>query len=184
MQTCSSCLQSKSTLKNNLRCGVCENLLCKDCVQFLDENFFSFLREIPEDLKHKVYCAPCYDEKVLPVKGSYLDTLEKAKTVYVFEKKNNIPLQQRCKHQVSVEKCPDYKEALLRLAFAAAEQSYNALVEVNMVPEKVYVNGYQSLIWSGTGYPATIFAERLEENRMKKKNEKPEPERITKKKKK
>ncbi len=178
---CASCLQSKPSLKSKLQCGVCECLLCKDCVQFLEEDHFSFLKEPAEELKHKTYCRNCYDEKVMPAHEAYLELMERAKQVYVFFKKHNIPLIRKSKHWVSVQDCPDREEALLRLAFFAAEQSFNALVEANLISEKRFVNGYQSLIWHGKAYPAEIRVAGLEENRFKEK-EKPQPERIRKKK--
>lgn len=179
---CSACLQAKSSLKNNLHCGICDVLLCKDCVHFHDDTFFSFLKEIPVDLSHKVYCLPCYDQKVEPAKAPYLEVKEKAKDVYVFFKKHNVPLIRRSKNFVNVENCPDREEILLRLAFFAAEQSFNALVEVNLIPEKRVINGYQSLYWSGKAYPAEIRVSSLDENRYGVKD-KPQPERIRKKKK-
>ena len=179
---CSSCLQAKASLKNKLHCGICECLLCKDCIQFLDESYFSFLKGVPDELKQKIYCTTCYDQKVAPAKGSYLELMERAKNVYVFFKKHNVPLIKRSRTPVSVKDCSDHDETLLRLAFFAVEQSFNALVEVNLISEKVFVNGYQSLNWSGTACPAEIRASSLEENRLKKK-EKPQPERIRKKKK-
>ncbi len=175
---CSSCLQPKASLKNNLHCGICERLLCKDCAQFVEGSFFSFLKVIPEELNQSTYCGTCYDQKILPARESYLEIMERAKQVYAFFKKDHIPLIRRSKNPVSVKDCPDYDETLLRLAFFAAEQSFNALLEVNLVSEKVFNHGYQSLIWSGTAFPAEIRAASLEENRLKKKNEKPQPERI------
>ncbi len=179
---CSSCLQAKASLKSNLHCGICECLLCKECVQFLDESSFSFLKVVPDELKQKIYCTTCYEQKVAPAKGPYLELMERAKHVYVFFKKTNIPLIKRSKTQVSVEDCADREETLLRLADFSAEQSFKALVEVNLTPEKVFINGYRRLSWSGTACPAAIRALSLEENHLKKK-EKPQPERIRKNKK-
>lgn len=180
---CASCLQPKSSLKNKLSCGLCSCRLCKDCAQFHDPDFFSFMGSPPEELCKNAYCAPCFEAKVAPAKAAHAEMLERAKKIYVFEKKHHIPLIQRSKQQVSVRDCPDREEALLRLGFFAAEQGFNALVESKLVSEKVFVNGYQSLNWSGSAYPAQIRAESLEENRLRAKTEKPMPELIRKKRK-
>jgi len=180
---CSSCLR-KIASEKNFRCGICESLLCKDCAQFQEESFFSFFKEVPKTLSHPIYCASCYAQEVEKAKGPYLELLEKAKEVYVFFEKRAVPLIRRSKTKVSVEGCPDRDETLLRLAFFAAEQSFNALVEVELTSEKVFNHGYQSLMWSGSAHPAQVRAASLDENRWKKKKEIPQPERILKKKKK
>lgn len=166
-----------------LACGACASPVCKNCAHFQDKDAFSFLNPLPEDLGHEVYCPACHEGKVIPAQESYLEMMEKAKGIYVFFKKHQIPLIRRSKNQISVSHIPDKDEALLRMAFSAAEQGFNALIEANLVSEKVYVNHYQSLIWSGTACPAEIRAGSLEENRLKAKNEKPQPERIQKKRK-
>ena len=176
---CGACL----TAESRLACGACAVALCKSCAHFQDKATFSLLNPLPEDLSHEVYCPTCHEGKLIPAQESYSEMMEKAKSIYVFFKKHQIPLIRRSKNQISVSNIPDKDEALLRMAFSAAEQGFNALIEANLVSEKVYVNHYQSLIWSGTACPAEIRAATLEENRLKVKNEKPQPERIQKKRK-
>ncbi|MFO1520072.1 MAG: hypothetical protein U1F57_10480 [bacterium] len=176
---CSACLQPKA----RLRCGLCEKSLCKDCALFVDESSFSFLKTVPDELRRNTYCAPCYDGKVAPAKESYSQIMDRAKQVYVFFKKHHIPLITRSKHPVTVKDCPDRDEALLRLAFLAAEQSFNALLEVNLVSEKIYVSGYRSLSWSGSAFPAKVRGESIERHELGTRTEKPQPERIQRKKK-
>lgn len=139
------------------------------------------MKTIPDELSRGTYCPSCYEQKVLSAKKPYLEMMERAKEVYLFFKKHSVPLIRRSKNLLSVENCPDRNELLLRLAFFAAEQSFNALVDVKVVSEKVFVNNYQSLIWSGTAFPAQIRVAGLEENRFRSKEEKPQPERIRKK---
>jgi hypothetical protein len=158
---CSTC---RISLKHEYQCGLCQNIFCKDCVQFLDSSFFSFLKDPPPETKHEVYCAACYDQKVAPMAESYSETMNRAKEVYIFEKKEKyIPLISSSKHKIRVEDCPDRKETMLRLAFMAAEGNYNAVIDVDLVAKKVRVNGYQSTSWSGTGNPAMIRKESLRE---------------------
>lgn len=160
---CSSCRQPKSS--QGYHCGVCQRSLCKNCAQFLDDSFFSFLKNIPEELKYASYCAPCYDQIVAPAKESYLRVMKRAKGFYVFYKKDKkVPVESRARFKVSVENCSDRKETILRLAFLAADEPYNAVIEVDVVSKKIRNYGYQKLSWSGTAFPAQIRVSQLEEN--------------------
>jgi hypothetical protein len=124
-------------------------------VQFLDGEFFSFLKIVPEDLKHPSYCGPCYDQKVVSSMESYLEIIERAKKMDIFYKnERNVPVIRRSNVKLSVNDCPDRKETLLRLAFLAAEQSYSAVVGVDLSSKKILTAGYQKSNWSATGFPA------------------------------
>ncbi len=159
---CFSCHEPKPSLKSNLRCELCQCLLCKECILFLEDHFFSFMKKIPEELKYISYCANCYDEKVAPARKNYLKMMEKAKNVYIFQRKDQrLPVIRQSKTKLKVENCPDQKETLLRLAFLAVEQNFNGLLEVKVTSEKVRINGYQKLKWSGTGFPAEMDVARL-----------------------
>jgi hypothetical protein len=119
------------------------------------------LKTVPEDLAHPSYCGPCYDEKVAPALASYASAMEQARELGVFYKnERNLPAHRPLNKMVKVENCPDRKETLLRLAFFAAEQSCNALVNVELISKKVRNAGYQKTIWSGTGFPAHVFVKR------------------------
>lgn len=160
-QSCTSCLKPKAALKNTSLCGLCQRMSCKACTQFLDPDAFSFLEKVPEDLRHGTYCHACYDEKVAPELASYARAMERAKQVYVFYKKHGyLQLIRRSKKMLSIRECTDRKEVLLRLAFFAAQQSYNALIDVELIPEKVQISGYQKSNWTGTGFPADVKPEK------------------------
>ena len=92
-----------------------------------------------------------------PALDSYLETMNRAKELYIFEKKiKSVPLIMCSKQKVSVEDCPDRKETILRLAFLAVEQSFNAVTEVQIICKKVRTNGYQTSLWSASGFPARV----------------------------
>jgi hypothetical protein len=55
----------------------------------------------------------------------------------------------------------DRDEALLRLAFFAAQGNYNSLVDVELTSEKVRNGGYQTLKWRGVGVPVHVNKKRL-----------------------
>ncbi len=154
-QLCPSCHRPKAST----HCDLCHEWLCKDCAQFLAASTFSFLREIPEILSHFTYCGLCYDKKVAPELETYTEIMNRAREVHLFYKnERDVPLIHRSRKIVSVQNCPDRKETLLRLAFFAAQQSYNGLVNIEVTSEKVKTSGYQTTIWAGTGYPAKVHS--------------------------
>lgn len=154
---CSSCRLPKASLKKGLQCGVCKVLLCKDCAYFPEDGAFSFFKTIPEDLRHAVYCGACHQEKVSPALEAYSETIERSKDVSIFYKQDKyIPLIRKGKFQINVKGCKDKKETLLRMAFFAVEEGYNAVIEVDLVATKIKINGYQTHHWSGSGFPADV----------------------------
>jgi len=130
---------------------------CKACTQFLEPDSFSFLEKVPEHLRHGTYCRACYEEKVAPELAAYAEAMERAKHIYIFYKKHEyLRIIRRSRKILSVRDCKDRKDVLLRLAFLAAQQSFNALVDVELIPEKVRNFGYQTSNWTGTGFPAEV----------------------------
>ena len=158
--TCSSCYRPKATFS----CDVCQEPLCKDCEEFLDESTFSFLREVPEILRHTHYCRVCYDQNVAQALESYNEILERARSVYFFFKtqKRQLPIVKRSKESVRVEACEDRDETILRLAFFAAEMGFNAVIEAEVTSEKIRNQSYQKSAWQGVGVPAEVDAIKLE----------------------
>lgn len=125
---------------------------------------FSFLKTIPEELTHEIYCNLCYNNTVEPALTSYAEIMMRAKDVFIFERKiKSIPLIMKSKQKMSVIDCPDKQETMLRLAFFAAEQDFNAVVQVELIGTKVRINGYQTMSWSGTGFPARIRVSGLQQ---------------------
>lgn len=160
---CSSCRDPKVS-KNPFHCGLCDALLCKDCVRTLEDGAFSFLKEIPEELTHGAYCSACFDAKIAPALESYEETMARAKEVVIyFKNERNLPPHRRANKPVSVQDCPDRKEAILRLAFFAAERSCNALMNIDLTSEKIRINGYQRTHWSGTAYPVNMDPKTIKE---------------------
>jgi hypothetical protein len=156
---CISCHKPKA----NRTCSLCQGDLCKGCTQFLDEGAFSFLKEVPEDLRHSTYCNPCFDDRVAPSLDTYRETMESAEKIYVFFKtqKKPYPLIKKGREKVEVKSCPDRDETILRLAFFAAEQAFNAIVEVDIISEKVRNQGYEKVQYKATGFPAQIDVSKM-----------------------
>lgn len=159
---CLICKKPKATTT----CEICEEPLCKSCVQFLEPDTFTFLSELPDELSHDRYCEHCYASTVIPALDSYEEVMERAKQVFVYftTQRAGIPLTGRSKAKVKVESCPDRDETILRLAFFAAEQKFNALIEVEVIAEKVRNAGYQKSKWRGVGEPANVDAAKVTRN--------------------
>ena len=159
-EVCATCLQPSPSF----HCGLCQTAQCDDCVQQVSEGEFSYLKRLPPELSHRAYCGVCYGEKTEPALESYRETVERAKNVFVFytTQRKAIPLIRRTKETLRVEECPDRDETILRLAFFAAEQKFNAIVDVEVVSEKVRDGSYQTSKWKGTAYPAQVDADKLE----------------------
>lgn len=137
-------------------CGICQEAVCKQCVQFLEEGSFSFLKQVPDRLNHTTYCGPCFDEKIAPEILAYEQLMDRAKDVAVFFKKQGkeTRLIKRLEDPIRVTDCADKDEILLRLAFLAAQGNFNTLVDVEIVAEKVREGGYQRSKWQAVGVPA------------------------------
>jgi len=153
-ELCSSCRLPKA----NLECESCHAIQCKKCVQKLPKDSFSFLKTIPADLTHRLYCAPCFETKVAPTLESYQSTMARAKEVMVFFKTQSeeTRLIRRVEKPIHISDCVDRDEVIMRLAFLAAENNFNALVDVVVTSEKVRNEGYQTTKWKGTGVPVPL----------------------------
>lgn len=151
---CVSCQGTKAMLK----CGCCESDVCKYCAHVLPEDQFSFLTSVPSELKHSVYCPPCFNLHVADAWEDYQLTMEKAKNinVYLSHQGKETRLIKRKEKPITVTQCKDHDEALMRLAFLAAKAGFNGLVDVDLVSQKVKIGGYQTLTWSGKGIPVNL----------------------------
>jgi hypothetical protein len=89
--------------------------------------------------------------------------MEKAKKVFVFytsQKRKPFALK-RSRTQVSVKDIPDRDETIMRLAFLAALHNYNAIIETEIVSEKVRNHGYQKSNWRGKAIPILLDEKKL-----------------------
>jgi hypothetical protein len=161
--SCQSCQKPKATLN----CGICECSLCKYCAVFLDEGHFNFLPKIPKDLSHTTYCHSCYEAKVAPAVAKYDEDMEKAKHIIVFYSKQGKETRMFSRKELPfhVTECWDYDETLMRLAFLAVQAGYNAIIDVDLVSEKVRINNRQSLKWRGSAVPTNVDESKLPRDR-------------------
>lgn len=159
-QECASCRKPKA----NLVCGVCQEPVCKDCEQYLEPETFSFKKKVPAELSHLHYCGRCFDEHIVPAQEALEATMALAREVYIFfdTQKRKPRLLSKAKLPVTVKDVPDRDEAILRLAFLAAEDGFNAILDVNVKSEKVRNEGWQKMRWSGSGLPVGVDAIKIE----------------------
>lgn len=160
---CVTCNKSKATLQ----CGLCACATCKYCAQILDEQAFSFLPQIPETLSHQVYCATCFHNEISDALNDYNDTMERAKEIRVFFKTQSkeTRLIKRLEPPFLIENCADEEETVMRLAFLAVKAGFNSLIDVHLKSEKVRIDGYQTLKWTGTAVPANVQDKNLLKDR-------------------
>lgn len=161
----SCCICSKT--KTTQTCGICKGDLCKGCTQFLDADTFSFLKTIPDNLKHTAYCGTCFNQFVAEPLNDYNSLKEKAQQILVYNKSQSkeTRLVSRKEKPIAIADCPDQNEALLRLAFFAAQSGHNAIIDVNLVGKKVLIDRYQTTVWSGTAIPANVNDKSLVKDR-------------------
>jgi hypothetical protein len=145
-------------------CEACDEYVCKNCTQILDDTAFSFLEKRPDAVSHSHYCSSCFDSKVVPELEIYNEIMERAKNVFVFftTQRKTIPTIRRSKHAVHVKKCHDREETILRLAFFAAQENFNALTDVELTSQKIRNEAYQTSSWQGSGVPAEVDADKVE----------------------
>lgn len=159
-QICKTCRKPKA----NYPCGICEEHVCKSCAHFMGDGF-SFLKKIPKDLSHQTYCSHCYDDKVSQAHADYNATMEKAKEVIVFTKERSklTGHLKRKEDPVTVEDCEDEEETLMRLAFFAAQEDFNCILDVKITHRKIIVGSHKKTIFSGTAIPITIDPSKVRE---------------------
>ncbi len=146
-KSCCACFKPKATLL----CGICQENVCKNCAQFLDEESFAFLPNRPAPLKHTTYCPQCFDKDVAGELGRYNDDLEKAKDIAVYDISQGKETRsfKRSDDKFEVKDCPDREETLMRLAFMAVRAGYNSIVDVDITSKKVRQEAYQTQIYAG-----------------------------------
>lgn len=157
---CAACRSPKGAFK----CGICKSRLCKKCTQPLEAGSFSFLHPLPEELAHTIYCGPCRVTKVDSALAQYEDTLAKAKAIYVFSKGQEEESRYvgRSEKPLQVSGCADRAEALMRIAFTAADLGFNCLVDVAVTGKSVRNHAYENSVWDAKGIPAHVDGKRVE----------------------
>jgi|APSaa5957512576_1039674.scaffolds.fasta_scaffold128268_1 hypothetical protein len=151
--SCTVC--SKKTTRE---CGLCDAPTCKSCAHNIGKEHFRFLLEVPEELSQGYYCNDCFVGKVADMYESYNSTLERAKNMDVYFKKKHskeVRFFKKSKEIVAIKDCADYDEMILNLAFLAAKEDFNTIINVETTSRKVFDAAYKTILWSGKALPAT-----------------------------
>lgn len=158
---CKTCRKPKA----NFVCGICEEHVCKSCVNFLEEATFSFLKKIPKELTFTNYCNQCFDEKVSGPLSEHEATMEKAREVMIFMKNQTKKTGhiKRKELPLLVEDCEDEQETIMRLAYWAAKDGFNCLLDINITTKKIIVGSHKKTIFNGTAIPVTIDPKEIRE---------------------
>lgn len=151
---CKTCRKPKATFE----CGLCHECSCKSCTEFTDENTFSFLTKVSDELKHTNYCIACFNEKVRDPLNEYNDTMEKAKEIIIYSKEQSklTRFLKRKEDPLKVENCEDEQEALLRMSFFAVQAKFNCLIDVILTTKKIVIGSHKKTMYSATGVPINI----------------------------
>ena len=112
----------------------------------------------PEQAPTGTYCAACFEAKIVPEMQKYDEILERAGNIQVFDttQGKESRLIKRSDVVYKVVDCEDRDETLMRLAFFAARDGYNTLVDVDLVYEKTRAGSFKIATWSGQGVPAVV----------------------------
>lgn len=153
-QTCIFCHLQRQTV----RCGVCENPVCRSCALHVSRADFELFDELDATLLHPDYCPTCYDSTVALAKAQYDEIVERAKQVHYWPKsyRGAVPILKKSQVKLRVANVTDEKLALLKLAVEASRSGFNALIHGEISARKVRNHGYQKMLWSGSAMAATI----------------------------
>jgi hypothetical protein len=126
---------------------------------------FSFLRKLPKELSHSVYCSPCYDSGVSAEHLRYEETMDKAKDIIIFSKDETKKTGHLKRKELpyKVEDCEDKDEAIMRLAFFAVEDGFNCLLDVHVTHRKIIVGSHKKTIYTATATPILIDSKEVRE---------------------
>lgn len=150
---CETCRRPKATHN----CGLCNASICKSCAEFTGDAF-SFLPKVPEELTRGVYCNRCFDEKVAEPLAEYDALMEQARNVMVFRKDESKKTGhlKRKEDPIKVEDCEDEDEVLMRIAFLAAKEGFNCILDLSIQNKKIVVGSHKKTIFTATAIPITI----------------------------
>ncbi len=159
---CAICQNKKAPYQ----CGVCNDSLCKSCVQFMPETAFQFMSTRTPELSHNTYCTVCFDQHVGAALTDYEAVLTKAQEVLVFDKTQGKETRfiKRIEKPISAEGS-DEQDVTMRLAFAAAAKNYNAIVDVDIKAVKVRDGAYQTMAYSAKAVPTNVNDRKLMKDR-------------------
>ncbi len=162
---CAACRRPKGQHE----CPLCQDHFCRNCVRFRVDSDFEFAHAVQENLSHSKVCMRCFDEQIAPELSRYEETLERAKQVIIITSayRGHTPVTKKALTPVVVENCHDRDETILRLAYQAADQGFNGLIQTEVTAKKIRNHGHQKSEWNGRGLPAQLDENKLRLDEMR-----------------
>ncbi len=159
--TCCSCLKNQA----HLECCTCNQAVCKKCAQFVTTESFPYVDAIPKDLATGTYCVNCYESCASEFIQEYEATMETAREVHIFfrgqgQERRALFLKKR-EAPLKVENCVDEEAVIMKLAYMAAKNDFNALIETVVDSVKIHDGSYTLLKWHGSAIPCKGEPSRL-----------------------
>lgn len=148
---CIVCCKNKTAML----CDSCAQPSCKRCCYYVDAAAFEYLSYLPENIQNKVFCPNCYNDNISKELIEYEEILTRAKNldIYIKKQSSETRLMRRISKPIKVDNCGDEKDALMRLAFKAAQLGYRTIVDVDLKAKKVGQGSYIKKVWSGFAIP-------------------------------
>lgn len=153
MSQCVSCLQSKAPLN----CVFCQESLCKNCVEIVDENSYPFLSLFEKKIPQGNQCPNCFEKNTQNLINEYLEIYEKSKNIDIFYRRTHgkeTRLMKRIEPVLKVDRCADEDDVLMKLAFCAVQKNASAVIDVEVFSEKFKDGSYTTVLWHGSGIAA------------------------------
>lgn len=160
---CSHCGKAKSPYQ----CGVCNDTLCKSCVQFMPDGAFQYLTNRPKEISHNWYCSVCFNNNVSTALADYETIAARAKGILVFDisQGKETRFVKRLEKPIVIASGLDQYDITMRLAYMAAEKNFNAIVDLNVKATKVRDGSYQTTAYSGSAIPTNVDDRKLMKDR-------------------
>lgn len=150
MKECELCGAPKAVKE----CGECEAQVCKNCVQYLEQDKLRFHPSPPAFVKHGIFCANCFDTLVRPEIEKYDEVLARSETVKIVRAsfRGYIPTFKKAKFPTEVRDDAGRGIAIWRLKFLCAWEGYDTVIEMEAEHSKNRNHGWESKVWAARGH--------------------------------
>ncbi len=144
-------------------CGECAAHVCKNCVQYLEQDKFRFHPHPPAFAQHGVFCVDCFDALVRPEVERYEEVLARSETIVIVRSsfRGFIPCLKKAERMTEVKDDAGRGIAIWRLKFLAAWEGYDSIIELEAEHHKNRHHGWESKVWSARGQFACIDHQRF-----------------------
>lgn len=148
-ESCELCQAPKATKT----CSECERHVCKNCVEFLEQDKFRFHPAPPSFVGKGVFCTDCYESLVRPEVEKYDEVQARSELVKFVRNsfRGYIPTFRKAKFPVEVKDEAGRGQALLKLKFLCAWEGYDTVINMEVEHSKTRNHGWESKVWAARG---------------------------------